>query len=181
MSRIGAQLIPIPNETTVSNRDGRLTVTGPKGELSLTIHPKANVVIIDSNVSVTRHGDDRLARSIHGLTRMLVANAVKGVSVGFSKKLELQGIGYRAEASGANLNLQVGFTHPVSVNAPEGITFGVEKGTVIVVQGIDKQLVGQVAANIRSIRKPEPYKGKGIRYAGEYVRKKAGKAAKTGK
>lgn len=181
MSRIGTKLITIPAGTTVTLDENRALFQGDKGNQTLTIHPKASIEISDTAITVGRHGDDRLARSIHGLTRMLVANAVQGVSTGFSKKLEMHGIGYRAESNGTSLTLSVGFTHPVEFKAPDGITFSVEKGTIITVSGIDKQLVGQVAANIRSIRKPEPYKGKGIRYSGEYVRRKAGKAAKTGK
>lgn len=181
MSRIGNKLIPIPAGTSVSKETNVLTFQGEKGSLSLTIHPKAYVTITDTHVAVSRHGDDRLARSIHGLSQVLVANAVEGVSKGFTKKVEMHGIGYRAEVNGSILTLSVGFTHPVVIHAPAGISFGVEKGTNITISGIDKQLVGQVAANIRAVRKPEPYKGKGIRYQGEIVRRKAGKAAKTGK
>jgi large subunit ribosomal protein L6 len=181
MSRIGSQLISIPDGVTVEQTDTVLRVTGPKGELHVTVSPRITVEINDGIIAVTRHGNDRIARSLHGLNRMLISNAIIGVSVGFSKKLEMQGIGYRAQSDGTSLTLQVGFTHPVVIPAPEGISFAVEKNALITVSGIDKQLVGQVAANIREVRKPEPYKGKGIRYAGELVRRKAGKAAKAGK
>lgn len=181
MSRIGKKLIPIPDSTVIAQDANVLVIQGAKGTLSLTIHPKALVTVSDKVIAIGRHGDDRLARSIHGLTQVLVANAVEGVTNGFAKKVEMHGIGYRAESHGSTLTLTVGFTHPVVIEAPDGISFIVEKGNIITISGIDKQLVGQVAANIRSVRKPEPYKGKGIRYQGEIVRRKAGKAAKTGK
>jgi large subunit ribosomal protein L6 len=181
MSRIGSQLISIPDGVSVDYTDSVLHVTGPKGELSVTVSPRITAEINDGTIAVTRHGNDRIARSLHGLNRMLISNAITGVSAGFSKKLEMQGIGYRAQSDGTSLTLQVGFTHPVVIPAPQGISFNVEKNALITVSGIDKQLVGQVAANIREVRKPEPYKGKGIRYAGELVRRKAGKAAKAGK
>ncbi len=183
MSRIGSRLISIPEGVTVRMTDGQIICEGPKGTMSLIPHHKADISInTEANtIQVGRHGNDKLARAIHGLTRMLVANLVTGVSTGFTKRLEMHGIGYRAQTDGKQLTLNVGFTHPVVVAAPEGISFGVEKNTLITVGGIDKQKVGQVAAEIRSVKKPEPYKGKGIRYEGEYVRRKAGKAAKTGK
>ncbi len=181
MSRIGNKLITIPSGVTINMSDNVMNFSGPKGNFELRLHPKSNVTIEDSTITVGRHGNDRLARSVHGLTRMLVANAVEGVSNAFTKKLEMIGTGYRAQTDGTKLTLSVGFSHPVEFTAPEGITFGVEKNTLVSVSGIDKQKVGQVAADIRKIRKPEPYKGKGIRYEGEYVRRKAGKAAKAGK
>lgn len=181
MSRIGTKLIQIPDGVTVSLDANTLHASGAKGKLEVLIPSKINLAIEDNMIKITRGGTDRLARSLHGLTRQLVANAVEGVHAGFTKKLEMHGIGYRSETNGQKITLLVGFTHPVVIEAPEGITFTVEKNTLISVHGIDKQKVGQVAANIRQVRKPEPYKGKGIRYEGEYVRRKAGKAAKTGK
>lgn len=181
MSRIGLRLITIPDGVTVTLNDGHMTFNGPKGAFELTVHPRMNVTIDGNTIKIDRSGNDKPARALHGLTRMLIANAVTGVHTGFTKRLEMVGIGYRAQTTGKELTLTVGFTHPVVVTAPEGITFQVDKNTLISVMGIDKQLVGQVAANIRQVRKPEPYKGKGIRYEGEYVRRKAGKAAKAGK
>ncbi len=181
MSRIGSKIILIPDGVTTSLTDGVFHCTGPKGELEVTINPRITVLIKDGTIEITRSGNDGLARSLHGLTRMLVANAIEGVSQGFTKRLEMHGIGYRAQSDGKQITLAVGFTHPVIIVAPEGIAFQVEKNTLISVTGIDKQAVGQVAANIRAVKKPEPYKGKGIRYEGEYVRRKAGKAAKAGK
>lgn len=181
MSRIGTKLIKIPSGTTVTLDANAMQFDGAKGKLEVVLHPKITAIIEGDTIEIKRNGTDRLARSLHGLSRMLVSNAVEGVSTGFTKKLEMHGIGYRAESNGQKITLSVGFTHPVVMEAPAGITFSVEKGTNVLVHGIDKQLVGQVAANIRAIRKPEPYKGKGIRYEGEHVRRKAGKAAKTGK
>ncbi len=181
MSRIGAKIISIPSSVTVTMTDNVLRAEGTKGANTVTLHPKADVKIEGDTLQVNRHGNDRLARSIHGLTRMLVANAVSGVTDGFTKRLEMVGTGYRAQTDGQTLTLSVGFSHPVEMKAPEGITFAVEKNTLISITGIDKQKVGQTAANIRDIRKPEPYKGKGIRYEGEIIRRKAGKAAKAGK
>lgn len=181
MSRIGSRIITIPDGVTLTQEQGRLIVTGPKGTLMVPLHPKINLILDGSTLTVQRGGNDRLARSLHGLSRVLIANAIEGVTTGFTKRLEMHGIGYRAQTTGSEITLTVGFTHPVVVKAPEGITFGVEKNTLISVQGIDKQAVGQVAANIRAVKKPEPYKGKGIRYEGELVRRKAGKAAKAGK
>ncbi len=181
MSRIGNKPITIPSGVTVTLTDNLVQANGPKGMFEVKIHPKASITIGEGVVTVGRHGNDRLARAIHGLTRMLVSNAIEGVSAGFTKKLEMVGTGYRAQTDGSKLTLSVGFSHPVEMTAPEGIAFGVEKNTLISVSGIDKQAVGQIAANIRAVRKPEPYKGKGIRYEGEHVRRKAGKAAKAGK
>lgn len=168
-------MIPSGVEVTVSNR--HVVVKGPKGTLEHDVHRDVDVAIEDGLVVVTRRTEQREHRSLHGLTRALIANMVAGVTEGFSKVLEIQGVGYRAQAKGTDLELQVGYSHPVVVTAPEGVTFAVESPTRIVVSGFDKQVVGQIAANIRAIRPPEPYKGKGIRYEGEYVRRKAGKAA----
>jgi len=178
MSRIGKEPIPLPSGVDVTLTEGRVTVKGPKGELVQDIHPDITVALDDGFVVVTRHSDQRDHRALHGLTRALIANMVVGVTEGYQRDLEIVGVGYRAAARGSNgLTIQVGFSHPVEVDAPEGITFEVPAPTKISVKGTDKQLVGQVAANIRKIRKPEPYKGKGIRYAGELVRRKSGKAA----
>ncbi|HEY1074109.1 MAG TPA: 50S ribosomal protein L6 [Patescibacteria group bacterium] len=181
MSRIGSRLISIPSGVTANITDGIFTAQGPKGQHTVVVHPRVNVAVEGETITVSRGGNDKQARALHGLMRMLVANAVTGVSQGFTKKLEMHGIGYRAQTDGNQLTLSVGFTHPVVFTAPEGISFTVEKNTLVGVHGIDKQVVGQVAANIRAVKKPEPYKGKGIRYEGEYVRRKAGKAAKAGK
>lgn len=181
MSRIGSRLISIPSGVTATLTDGIFTAEGPKGKQAIVVHPRVNVSVEGETVTVTRGGNDKQARALHGLMRMLIANVITGVSQGFIKKLEMHGIGYRAQTDGTQLTLAVGFTHPVVFTAPEGITFTVEKNTLVSVAGIDKQIVGQVAANIRAVKKPEPYKGKGIRYEGEYVRRKAGKAAKAGK
>ena len=155
-----------------------MTVTGPRGTLHQALHPRMRVTVEDGTVSVARPSDERLDKSLHGLTRTLIANMVDGVTQGFEKRLEIQGVGYRAALQGKDIELQVGFSHPVRIAAPEGIEFEVPAPNRIAVRGIDKQLVGEIAATIRKVRKPEPYKGKGIRYEGEYVRKKAGKAAK---
>lgn len=181
MSRIGSKTILIPAGVTVEQLDGNLNVTGPKGTLIVPVNTRIKVTIDGDIISIDRSGNDPYVRALHGLTRQLAQNAITGVSQGFSKRLEMHGIGYRGQTDGKQLTLTVGFSHPVVITAPEGISFTVEKNTLITVSGIDKQLVGQVAANIRAVKKPEPYKGKGIRYEGEYVRRKAGKAAKTGK
>ena len=179
MSRIGRQPIEIPGGVEVIVGDGNVvTVKGPRGELSQRLHGSMRVVQEDGVVRVERPDDEGPSRSLHGLTRSLLANMVEGVTKGFEKRLQIVGVGYRASMKGADVELQVGYSHPVVVPRPEGIEFEVPTPTQVVVRGIDKQLVGEVAANIRKIRKPEPYKGKGIRYENEYVRKKAGKAAK---
>jgi large subunit ribosomal protein L6 len=178
MSRIGRLPIPVPSgvEVTIAGRD--VTVKGPKGTLSHTIVEPITVAHDDGALLVTRPDDERDSKARHGLTRTLVANMVVGVTEGYSKTLEIVGTGYRVQAKGSDLEFALGFSHPVIVKAPDGISFVVEAPTRFVVSGIDKQRVGEVAANIRKIRKPEPYKGKGVRYAGEVVRRKAGKAGK---
>ncbi|MDP9405048.1 MAG: 50S ribosomal protein L6 [Actinomycetota bacterium] len=177
MSRIGKQPVPIPDGVDVSLSGTTLTVSGPKGTLTQEIHPAVTVTVADGEVRVTRDDDEREHRALHGLFRSLIANMVVGVTEGYTRNLEIVGVGYRAAASGTGLTFQMGYSHPVEFPAPEGITFAVASPTRISVSGADKQLVGQVAANIRAIRKPEPYKGKGIRYAGEQVRRKSGKAS----
>jgi large subunit ribosomal protein L6 len=178
MSRIGKEPITVPSGVEVTLADGVVTVKGPKGTLTQDVHEAVTVAVEDGQVLVTRSSDQREHRALHGLTRALIANMVTGVTEGYRRDLEIVGVGYRAAARGSNgLTIQVGFSHPVEVDAPDGITFEVPAPTRISVIGYDKQLVGQVAANIRKIRKPEPYKGKGIRYAGELVRRKSGKAA----
>ena len=178
MSRIGKEPISIPSDVQVSIEGRSVGVTGPKGSLDLDLPGEINVRQEDSTVLVERPNDDRKNKALHGLTRSLINNMVIGVSEGFKKELEIVGVGYRAAKSGDGLELQLGFSHPVKVKAPDGITFDVPEPTQIIVSGINKEVVGQVAADIRSYRKPEPYKGKGIRYAGEHVARKAGKAAK---
>ena len=178
MSRIGRAPIPIPSGVEVKVEGYLVTVKGPKGTLEQQMHPDMTVRVDDGNIVVTRPSDEREHRALHGLTRSLVANMVEGVTNGYAKTLEIQGVGYRAALKGSNLEIAVGYSHPVVVEPPQGVSFEVPQPTRIVISGTDKQLVGQIAANIRAIRKPDPYKGKGIRYAGEYVRKKAGKAAK---
>jgi large subunit ribosomal protein L6 len=179
MSRIGKQPIPIPSGVEVQVAESRVSVKGSKGSLALELHPAMSVTITDGNVVVSRPTDESLHRALHGLTRSLIANMVEGVTNGYTRTLEIQGVGYRAALKGTTLEIAVGYSHPVIVEAPAGITFEVPQPNRIIVSGTDKQAVGQVAANIRAIRKPDPYKGKGIRYQGEYVRKKAGKAGKA--
>ena len=179
MSRIGKAPVTVPSGVDVSISDRTITVTGPKGTLSREIPGEIEVSVEDGVLTCTRPNDERYQRAQHGLARSLVNNMVVGVTEGFKKNLEIVGVGYRAEAqSPTTLRLALGFSHPVFVQAPEGITFEVPVPTQVVVSGIDKEVVGQVAANIRSIRKPEPYKGKGVRYAGEKILRKAGKAGK---
>jgi large subunit ribosomal protein L6 len=181
MSRIGKQPIEIPSGVEVTIAEGSLvTVDGPRGTLSQRLHPEMRIVREDGVIRVERPSDEGVHRSLHGLTRTLIANMVEGVTNGFEKRLAIVGVGYRAAMRGSDLELQVGYSHPVVVPAPEGIEFETPTPTQIVVRGNDKQQVGEVAANIRKVRKPEPYKGKGIRYENEHVRKKAGKAAKGG-
>jgi large subunit ribosomal protein L6 len=179
MSRIGKSPVALPSGVEVSVAERTITVKGPKGTLSRVIPGEIEVAIEEGVLTCTRPNDERYQRAQHGLTRSLVNNMVVGVTEGFKKNLEIVGVGYRAEAQGPNaLRLNLGFSHPVTVQAPDGITFEVPVPTQIVVSGIDKEVVGQVAANIRSIRKPEPYKGKGVKYAGERILRKAGKAGK---
>lgn len=178
MSRIGKAPIAIPSGVDVTISGQHVTVKGPKGTLSRVIPGEIVVRKEESTLLVERPNDERQNRSLHGLSRTLVSNMVIGVTDGFTKELEIVGVGYRAEAQGANLRLALGFSHPVNVPAPDGITFEIPVQTRVIVKGIDKELVGQVAANIRSIRKPEPYKGKGVRYAGERILRKAGKTGK---
>ena len=178
MSHIGKLPIPVPSGVDLAMSGTTLTVKGPKGTLTQEVHPDITVNIGDGEVTVTRGDDEREHRALHGLFRSLIANMVVGVTEGYVRRLEIVGVGYRAALRGTNgLTLQMGFSHSVEFDAPEGITFEVPTPTRITINGIDKQVVGQVAANIRKIRKPEPYKGKGIRYEGEQVRRKSGKAA----
>ena len=177
MSRIGKKPIEVPAGVLVSLDPGRVTVSGPKGELRQTVPSRMQIKQEDGTITVerpTERGDDR---ALHGLTRSLIANMVEGVTNGFEKRLEIQGVGYRAAMSGTNLELQVGYSHTVRITPREGISFEVPVPTQVVVRGIDKQIVGQTAAEIRKVRPPEPYKGKGIRYEGEHVRRKVGKRA----
>jgi large subunit ribosomal protein L6 len=177
MSRIGKQPIELPSGVSISLSPGRVMVNGPLGELSQQVPGRMKVEQDNGTITVTRpteRGDDR---ALHGLTRTLIANMVEGVTSGFSKRLEIQGVGYRASLRGVDLELNVGYSHPVVLKAPQGITFEVPTQTEVIVKGIDKQQVGQIAAEIRKVRPPEPYKGKGIRYEGEYVRRKVGKRA----
>jgi len=177
MSRIGKQPIEVPTSVNVSLSPGRVMVNGPLGELSQEVPARMKIEQSDGVITVTRpteRGDDR---ALHGLTRSLIANMVEGVTKGFEKRLELQGVGYRAAMQGADLRLDVGYSHPVVVKAPQGISFEVPVQTEVVVKGVNKQQVGQIAAEVRKVRPPEPYKGKGIRYQGEYVRRKVGKRA----
>ncbi len=179
MSRIGRAPIPLPSGVEVDVQDRRVTVTGPRGTLSRELPPDITVRQEDGVLQVERPDDERIHRALHGLSRTLVNNMVVGVTQGFQKDLEIVGVGYRAAAQGpTTLELALGFSHPVRVEAPEGVTFEVPAPTRITVRGNDKEVVGQVAANIRKLRKPEPYKGKGVRYAGEVIKRKAGKAAK---
>ena len=176
MSRIGLRPIEISQNVKVSFDKGTVLVEGPKGKLQFDVNPKITVNIGESNITVSRNGNDKKVRALHGLTRAYIANMVKGVTEGFVKELEIVGVGYRAQAAGKKITLQLGFSHPVEYTVPEGITVEAPKPTQLVVKGIDKQRVGQVAADLRGFLPPEPYKGKGIRYVGEQIRRKAGKA-----
>jgi large subunit ribosomal protein L6 len=179
MSRIGRMPISVPSGVTVDIDGATVTVKGPKGTLT---HEVASPITVgkqeDGTLEVTRPNDERMSRSLHGLTRTLVANMVTGVTDGYSKALEISGTGYRVVAKGSSLEFALGFSHPVVIEAPDGITFAVESPTKFSVAGIDKQQVGEIAATLRKLRKPDPYKGKGVRYAGEVIRRKAGKAGK---
>jgi large subunit ribosomal protein L6 len=178
MSRIGKLPIPLPQGVTAEVAGQDVKVKGPKGELNLTISEPIKVTLEDNSILVSRPDDEAASKSLHGLSRTLIANNVQGVSEGFSKSLEIVGTGYRAASKGSNVELALGLSHPVVVTPPDGVTLTVEGNNKIIVSGISKQAVGEVAANIRKLRKPEPYKGKGIRYEGERVRRKAGKAGK---
>ncbi len=177
MSRIGRRIIPLPSNVTVEVAPGRVTVAGPKGTLEQNISADMKVNVEEGQISIERPTDRPNHRALHGLTRSLVANMVEGVSNGYEKQLEIQGVGYRCQAQGKNLELALGYSHAVKYAAPEGIEFEVPAPTQIIIRGIDKQRVGQVAAEIRRLRPPEPYKGKGIRYVGEHVVRKVGKRA----
>jgi large subunit ribosomal protein L6 len=180
MSRIGRSPIAVPAGVTVTLEGRSITVTGPKGELHRDLHPDMIVRQEDGTLLVERPSEGKTHKQLHGLTRTLVANMVEGVTNGYRKGLEITGVGYRAQKVGDKLQLSLGYSHPIEIEPPTGISFDLENPTRLAVVGIDKELVGQVAAQVRATRKPEPYKGKGVRYAGEYVRRKAGKAGKIG-
>ncbi|PWT96591.1 MAG: 50S ribosomal protein L6 [Candidatus Melainabacteria bacterium] len=177
MSRIGRAPVVIPSGVTVDIKGNVVSIKGPKGQLTQTIRPEIAVEQKDGKIGLVRKSDDRMVRSLHGLSRTLVANMIKGVTVGFQTELEIVGVGYRAQMEGKKLIMQLGYSHPVEVEPPKGTEIAVGKGNVITVSGIDKQAVGDLAAFIRDRRPPEVYKGKGVKYAGEYIRRKAGKAA----
>lgn len=179
MSRIGKNPVVIPNGVTVSLTDGTLIVKGPKGELSMEVNKLVNVEVTETEVIVTRNSEAREERAAHGLVRSLIQNMVTGVTEGFTKKLEINGVGYRAKVQGQQLVLSLGYSHPINYDIPQGIDIKMDedKNNIIIVSGIDKQQVGQVAAEIRGFRKPEPYKGKGVKYLDEHIRRKAGKTA----
>jgi large subunit ribosomal protein L6 len=180
MSRIGRLPIAVPSGVDVKIDGRSLTVKGPKGELSRELHPDMAVARENGNLIVSRPSEQKHHRQLHGLTRTLVNNMVIGVTTGYRKGLEITGVGYRASLVGRKLQLNLGYSHPIEIDPPSGITFEVENPTRLAVVGIDKELVGEIAARVRATRKPEPYKGKGVRYAGEYIRRKAGKAGKIG-
>jgi large subunit ribosomal protein L6 len=180
MSRIGRQPVAVPAGVEVTIVGREITVKGPKGTLTRTLNPDVRVTKQDSTIVVERPSEAKPHKQLHGLTRTLVANMVVGVTEGYRKSLEITGVGYRAALVGKKLQLNLGYSHPIEMDPPAGITFEVENPTKLAVIGIDKELVGQVAAEVRATRKPEPYKGKGVRYAGEYIRRKAGKAGKIG-
>ena len=178
MSRIGKRPIPVPAKVTVTIDGQAVTVKGPKGELSRIIPEGVVISQEESTVTVTPENTSRRSRERHGLCRTFIANMIEGVTNGYQKRLEIQGVGYRAQVQGQKLNMSLGYSHPVIFDPPEGIQFAVESNTNVIVSGIDKEVVGNIAAKIRDARPPEPYKGKGVRYAGEYIRRKAGKAGK---
>jgi len=180
MSRIGKKPVTLPKGVTLDLQGQVVAVKGPKGELRRTLHPEMQLSLADGNFTVARPSEEKRHKALHGLTRTLVQNMVDGVSKGFSKTLEIQGVGYKAETKRYGVNLIVGFSHPVKYEAPKGIKLSAPQPTTIVIEGANKEIVGQVAAEIRSIRPPEPYKGKGIKYVGEQIRRKAGKAGKAG-
>ena len=179
MSRVGRKPIPIVKGVTVTKKNDAIVVKGPKGELSATVHPDITIDVNQAEVLVSRHADDGAHRALHGLWRALIQNMINGVTQGYSRKLEIVGVGYRAEMRGKKLQLMLGYSHPILFGPPDGVTIEAPTQTSILISGIDKQLVGLVAAKIRSFRPPEPYKGKGVKYEGEYIRRKAGKAAAT--
>lgn len=181
MSRIGRMPVPVPNGVTVDLAGSVVKVKGPKGELEKTLHPEMKIELVNGQITVNRPNEEKFFRSLHGLTRTLIANMVSGVTQGFERKLEIAGVGYRAAKDGQDLVLTMGYSHPVRLTPAPGIEFEVPKPTNITVRGIDKQLVGETAAKVRAVREPEPYLGKGIHYEGEVIRRKAGKAGKTGK
>lgn len=176
MSRVGKKPVEIPGNTKIEFKDGTIVVKGPKGELKKTIHPRMKVELKNNQIEVIRRSDSKLDKSLHGSTRNIIFNMVQGVNEGYSKELEIIGVGFRAQVTERTLNIQLGFSHPITFSIPEGIIVELPKPTQIIVKGIDKEKVGEVAAKIRSFYRPEPYKGKGIRYKGEYVRHKVGKA-----
>ena len=178
MSRIGKSPIPVPAGVEVKIDGANVSVKGPKGQLSLVIASPITAALVGSEVIVTRPDDERISRSLHGLTRTLIANNIEGVTAGFTKGIEIVGTGYRVTAKGSDLEFALGYSHPIVIQPPAGITFAVEGNTKVTVSGISKQAVGEMAANLRKLRKPEPYKGKGVRYAGEVIRRKAGKSGK---
>jgi large subunit ribosomal protein L6 len=175
MSRIGKKPVAVPKGVTVTLSGNSVSVKGPKGELARTFHPEMTLAMEGDNVTVSRPSDETRHKALHGLSRTLLANMVEGVTKGYKKTLEIQGVGYKAETKPFGLQLSLGFSHPVQYKAPAGIKFAVENNTVVKIEGADKEMVGQVAAELRNMRPPEPYKGKGIRYQGEQVRRKAGK------
>jgi large subunit ribosomal protein L6 len=181
MSRIGKRPVPLPKGVTATIDGRTVTVKGPKGEISRAVHAELRLELEEQSVTVKRPSDEPRHKALHGLTRTLVANMVEGVTKGFSKSLEIQGVGYKAEVKPFGVQLVVGYSHPVPYHAPKGIKISVDNNTQVRVEGVDKELVGQVAAELRSVRPPEPYKGKGIRYVGEQVRRKAGKTAQAAK
>lgn len=180
MSRIGVLPIIIPEGVKINQENNNLIIQGDKGSLGLTINPQISLTLDNNKITLQRKNNSKIAKSLHGLTQRLISNMVMGVKNGFEKKLEIKGVGYRAQMQGEKLQINIGYSHPVEMEAPAGIKFTLEKN-IITVSGISKQLVGQTAAKIRAIRKPEPYKGKGIRYLGEFVKLKAGKAGKSAK
>lgn len=182
MSRVGKQPVIVPNGVTATVNGSIVTIKGPKGELKKEFHPKMKIEVQDNNIVVTREGNEKFEKAIHGLTRNLINNMVEGVTKGYVRKMEIVGVGYKANPNKNKINLTLGFTHPIELVAPVGIEFKLdpENKNIIIITGIDKEVIGQVAAKVRSYREPEPYKGKGIRYFGEKVAKKAGKAAGAG-
>ncbi|HTY05381.1 MAG TPA: 50S ribosomal protein L6 [Gemmatimonadales bacterium] len=181
MSRIGKKPVPLPQGVTAAVQGRSLTVKGPKGEISRVFHPDMSLVVDAETVVVKRPSDENRHKALHGLSRTLVANMVEGVTKGFAKALEIQGVGYKAEPKPFGVQLVVGFSHPVPYHAPKGIKISVDNNVLVKIEGVDKELVGQVAAELRAVKPPEPYKGKGIRYQGEQVRRKAGKTAQAAK